>query len=232
MLLAALPARADLPHEAIYLPRAAIPDEALRHVIGIAFITTMTGPDEKPSGELMSYRPEGDAFEPDGKLVIQELRAMSSGWEYDLQSLRKLPVVERRGHDLHVVIDAHTNERAWISEIQESESGPDIEFLAFTRSSGSGAGSTSTPVAPAGQTRLYLAPRPDARSYQLSPVTLRAGTASAWTRASAQIRATLLQLGDMVDLDQPRSRWAGCPSRTRTACCSSGRCSRPCAERT
>lgn len=202
LLLAALPARADLPHEAIYLPREEISDEALRHVIGIAFITTMTGPDEKPSGELMSYRPEGDAFEPDGKLVIQELRAIS-GWEYDLQSMRKLPVVERRGHYLHVVIDAHTNERAWISEIQESESGPDVEFLAFDSKQWAWSGVDLYSLAPQGQTRLFLAPRLDARSYQLSPVYPPRRNGERVDARIMQIRGNFLQLGDMVDLDQP-----------------------------
>lgn len=202
VLLAALPARADLPHEGLYLPREEISDEALRHVIGIAFITSMTGEDEQPSGELISYRPEGDAFEPDSKLIIQELRAIS-GWEYDLQSLRKFPVVERRGHYLHVVIDAHTNERAWISEVQETESGPDVEFLAFDSKQWEWSGVNLYSLAPHGETRLLLAPRSDARAYRLSPLYPLRRDGERVDARIRQIRGNFLQLGAWVDMDQP-----------------------------
>jgi hypothetical protein len=202
VLLTALPARADLPHETIYLSRAEISDEALRHVIGIVFISSMTGPDEQPSGEVPSFRPEGDAFEPDGPLVLKDLRALS-GWEYDVQSLRKFPVVERRGHYLLVVIDVHTNERAWISEVQEADEGPDVEFLAFDAKQWEWSGIEFYHLAPQGQSRLYTAPRLEARSHPLSPdYPLRRNGESVDARI-IKMRGNFLQLGAMIDLDRP-----------------------------
>jgi hypothetical protein len=202
VLLTALPARADLPTETIYLSRAEISDEALRGVIGVVFISAMTGPDEQPLGEVPSFRPEGDAFEPDGPLALKDLRALS-GWDYDLQSLRKFPVVGRRGHYLHVVIDVHTNERAWISEIQEDEAGPDVEFLSFDSNKWEWSGIELYHLAPKGQSRLYLAPRLEARSHPLSPDYPPRRNGEFADARIIKVRGNFLQLGAMFDMDQP-----------------------------
>jgi hypothetical protein len=202
VLLTALPARADLPTETIYLSRAEISDESLRHVIGVAFISSMTGPEEQPSGELPSFRPEGDAFEPDGPLILKDLRPLS-GWDYDLQSLRKFPVVDRRGHYLLVVIDVRTNERAWISEIQEADEGPDVEFLAFDSKQWEWSGIELYHLAPQGQSRLYAAPRLEARSHPLSPDYPPRRNGEFVDARIIKTRGNFLQLGAMIDLDQP-----------------------------
>jgi hypothetical protein len=201
-LLAALPARADLPTETIYLSRAEISDEALRNVIGIAFISAMTGPEQEPTGELPSFRPEGEVFEPNGTLLLKDLRALS-GWDYDLQSLRKFPVVERRGHYLHVVVDVRTNARAWISEVQGSNEGPDVEFLSFDSKQWKWSGVELYHLAPQGQSRLYLAPRLDARSHPLSPDYPPRRDGEFVDPRIIQMRGNFLQLGAMIDLDQP-----------------------------
>ncbi|HYI02517.1 hypothetical protein [Hyalangium sp.] len=202
VLLPSSPARADLPSETIYLSRAEISDEALRGVIGIAFIRSMTGSDQLPSGEIPCFLPDGDAFEPDGTLVLKDLRAIS-GWDYDLQSLRKFPVVARRGHHLQVVIDARTNERAWISEIQEDDEGPEVDFLPFDAKQFEWSGIELYHLAPKGQSRLYVAPRPDARFHSLSP-----DYPPRWNGEFVEVRivkarGNFMLLGALVNLDTP-----------------------------
>ena len=202
ILLTALPASADLPSEAIYWSRAEISDEALRNVIGIASISAMTGPKEEPRGEVPSFRPAGEAFEPDSKLLLRELGPLS-GWDYDLQSLRKFPVVERRGHYLHVVVDVRTNERAWIREGQEASEGPSVEFLSFDSKKWRWSGVELYRLAPRGQSRLYLAPRLDARSHPLSQDYPPRRNGELVDARILQMRGNFLQIGAMIDLDQP-----------------------------
>lgn len=203
VLLAAAPARADLPSETIYLSRAEISDESLRGVIGVAFITSMTGSDQQPSGDLPYFQPDGESFTQEGLMAMSGLRAIS-GWDYDLQSLRKFPVVERRGHYLHVVIDARTNERAWISEVQEAETGPEVEYLAFDSRKWEYHGVELYHFAPKAQTRLYTAPRADARFHPLSPdfPPRRKGEFAQDVRI-IKTQGNFIQIGDTLDLEQP-----------------------------
>jgi hypothetical protein len=203
VLLAASPARADLPSETIYLSRAEISDESLRGVIGIAFISSMTGPDQQLSGEIPHFQPDGEDFEQEGTLPLKDLRAIS-GWDYDLQSLRKFPVVERRGHYLHVVVDVRTNERAWISDIQEAETGPEVEYLGFDSKQWEYQGIELYHFAPKAQTRLYTAPRADARFHPLSPdyPPRRKGEYAQDVRI-IKTKGNFIQIGDTLSLDQP-----------------------------
>ena len=202
VLLTALPVRADLPSETIYLSRAEISDEALRHVIGIASISARTGPKEQPTGEVPSFQPEGEAFKPGSKLLLKALGPLS-GWDYDLQSLRKFPVVERRGHYLLVVVDVRTNERAWIREGQEANEGPNVEFRPFDSTKWKWRGVDLYHLAPRGQSRIYLAPRLDARSHPLSKDYPPRRNGELVDARIVQMQGNFLQLGALIDLDQP-----------------------------
>ncbi|REG23682.1 hypothetical protein ATI61_116154 [Archangium gephyra] len=202
VLLTALPARADLPHEVIFVSRAEISDEALRNVIGIASISAMTGPDQQPTGEVPSFRPEGEAFASDSKLILKELGPLS-GWDYDRQSLMKFPVVEQRGQYLHVVVDVRTNKRAWLREGEEADKGPSVGFFSFDSQKWRWSGVELYHLAPRGQSRLYLAPRLDARSHPVSrDYPLRRNGELVDARI-LQRQGNFLQIGAMIDLDKP-----------------------------
>jgi hypothetical protein len=203
-LLVAPLAHADLPHETFYLSREEISDEALRGVIGIAFIRSIPDPDQQPpTGELTCFTPDGDTFEPDGSILLKEARAIS-GWDGDTESVRKFPVVERRGNYLHVVIDARTNERVWLSEVQEAEQGPDVEFLSFDSEEWSWSGISLFFLAPTGETRLYGAPRLDSRSHLLSPAyPLRKNGEVVHSPRIMGAKGDFMQLGIIVELALP-----------------------------
>ncbi|WP_224240851.1 hypothetical protein [Hyalangium gracile] len=201
LLLTALPARADLPIETIYLSRAEISDESLRGVIGIAVIQSMRGEDQQPGGELPRFLPDGESFKQDGAVVLKELVAIS-GSDYDV-SVRKLPVVERRGHYVHVVINARTNERAWLSEIQEDGEGPELHFLSFDSKEWEWSGVELYHFAPKGESRLYLAPKSDARSYRLSPDYPPRINGEYADQRIIKARGNFLQLGAWVSMDEP-----------------------------
>jgi len=179
LLLTASSARADLPHEAMYLTRAEIPDESLRGVIGIAFVSVYTGPEsllagqEAPQargfeGQLPLFVPSGDGFSPDGTLFLETMRPIS-GWDYDYTALRKFPAVEQRGEYVRVVIDAQTNERAWLHLSPSNGKEPGVEFMAFSSPDWSWSGIELYDLTPRAETRLYNAPRTEARWHPLSP---------------------------------------------------------------
>ncbi len=178
LLLTASSARADLPHEEMYLTRAEIPDESLRGVIGIAFVSVFTGPEQlihgQPvpvrnfEGQLPVFVPSDDGFAPDGTLPLHALRPIS-GWDYDFESLRKFPAVEQRGDYVLVVIDAATNERAWLRVSQGDGKEPRVAFTSFASPEWSWSGIELYDLAPRAETRLYGAPRTEARWHPVSP---------------------------------------------------------------
>jgi hypothetical protein len=203
MLLTASAARADLPEETFYQTREEISDEALRDVIGIVFLKSIEAPESQLTGDLSLYAPEGDGFRSDGTIPVTELRAVS-GWDWDLQSVRKFPVVEQRGDYLHVVIDVQKNERAWLRQLEELEKGYLVEFLSFDSQQWSGDGIELYFLAPQAQTRLYGAPRLEARSHPLSPARppRRQGALVHDVRIMG-MHGNFVQLGEWTDIEDP-----------------------------
>lgn len=202
-LLTASSARADLPSETFYLSREEISDESLRNVIGIAMISAMGGPDEKPTGDLPLFTLKGERFEPDGKIAMKELVAVS-GWDWDLQSLRRLPVLEQRDEYLHVVIDVRTNERAWVHRSPDPQQAVSVEFLPLDSKEWAWSGVELSFLAPDGETRLYGAPRAAARSHPLSP--LKPARRQGKEVGDLRIMGThgnFMQLGELITLDEP-----------------------------
>ncbi len=203
VLLAALPARADLPHETFYLTREEISDEALRGVIGIASIHVMVEPGKRPAGKLPLFTLSRGDFEPDGALALAELRAIS-GWDWAFESLRKVPVLERQGEHLRVVIDARTNEQAWIRQAEVSPQGPGVEFLSFDDPDWEWSGVELFFLAPEGRTRLYGAARPSARSYPLSvDFPARKHGQPVYDLRILRVHGDFIQLGELINLEEP-----------------------------
>lgn len=213
LLLTATSARADLPNESLYLSRSEIPDESLRGVIGIAFISVYTGPDpmlegQEPGpvrgfdGELSVFVPSGDGFIVDGKISLNTMRPIS-GWDYDYTALRKFPVIEQRGNYVHVVIDAQTNERAWLQ--MQNEHGPEtqVNFTAFASRDWSWSGIELYDLAPGGETRLYGAPRSEARWHPLSRArpARREGEVVGDLRIM-KVHGNFVQVGELINLDE------------------------------
>lgn len=213
LLLTAFSARADLPSESMYLTRSEIPDESLRGVIGIAFVSVYTGPEtllegQEPvlvrgfEGELPVFVPSADGFTPDGTISMISMRPMS-GWDYDLTALRKFPAVEQRGDYLHVVIDAQRNERAWLRINKNPGKEPQVDFSAFADLDGSWAwsGIELYQLAPGGETRLYGAPRPESRWHPLSRErpARREGAVVGDLRIM-KVHGDFVQVGEMTDL--------------------------------
>ena len=212
LLITASPARADLPHESQYLTRVEIPDESLRGVIGIAFIAVFTGPEQLVHGQPVSVRgfegqlpvfvPSGDGFVPDGTLSLHALRPIS-GWDYSSESMRKFPTVEQRGEYIHVVIDAPTNERAWLRVSQGDGKEPRVAFTSFASPEWSWSGIELYDLTPRAETRLYGAPRLEARSHPLSPSRppRRQGTVVSDLRI-IKMHGNFVQVGELLDLEQ------------------------------
>ncbi|HLM43897.1 MAG TPA: hypothetical protein VK458_08515 [Myxococcaceae bacterium] len=213
LLLTATSARADLPSESLYLSRSEIPDESLRGVIGIAFISVYTGPDpmlevQDPTpvrgfdGELSVFVPSGDGFTPDGKISLTTMRPIS-GWDYAYTALRKFPVIEQRGNYVHVVIDAQTNERAWLQMHREHGTGPEVNFTAFTSGEWSWSGIEVYDLTPGGETRLYGAPRSEARWHPLSRSrpARREGEVVDDLRIM-KVHGNFVQVGELINLDE------------------------------
>jgi hypothetical protein len=201
LLLTASSARADMATEVLYVTRAEISEEALRGVIGIAFIHTDLGADGRPSGEVPRYRPSGDGFEPAGTLAVKELGALS-GWDYET-ALRKFPVVEQRWPYLHVVIDVRTNERAWLRAFGASHDALSVTYQALDSQELQWGGIAYLELAPDAQTRLYMAPREDARSHPLSldqPARLNGEVVEL---RIIRTKGNFIQVGAMVDWDSP-----------------------------
>jgi hypothetical protein len=213
LLLTASSARADLPNESLYLSRSEIPDESLRGVIGIAFISVYTGPDQVLDGqvpmpvrgfdgELSVFVPSGDGFTIDGTISLNTLRPIS-GWDYDFMALRKFPVIEQRGSYVHVVIDAQTNERAWLQMHKEHGTEPEVNFTAFTSRDWSWSGIELYDLTPGGETRLYGAPRSEARWHPLSRSrpARREGEVVGDLRIM-KVHENFVQVGELIDLGE------------------------------
>jgi hypothetical protein len=203
MLLTASAARADLPHETFYLTREEISDEALRGVIGIAFLKSLVGPEAQLTGDLSLHAPNGDGFTPDGTIPMTDLRAIS-GWDWDLQAVRKFPVVDQRGDYLHVVIDVQKNERAWVSQVGAPDQGYSVEFVPLDSKEWAWSGIELYFLAPQAQSRMYGAPRLEARSHPLSPShpPRRQGAVVKDLRI-IRTHGNFVQVGELIDLDQP-----------------------------
>ncbi|MCP3138648.1 hypothetical protein [Pyxidicoccus xibeiensis] len=203
VLLTASAARADLPSERLYLSRVDVAEDALRNVIGVAFVHTAFDEERRPSGTLPRYLPSGDAFELAGTLAVKDLQALS-GWDYDT-ALRKFPVVEQRGSYIHVVIDVRKNTRAWLRELprDSTREGPSLQFLPFDSKGWQWTGVEYLDLAPGGQARLYLAAREDARSHPLSVAQPPRLEGEAVELRIIRTKGNFMQVGAMVDLDQP-----------------------------
>jgi hypothetical protein len=215
LLLTASPARADLPHESMYLTRSEIPDESLRGVIGIASVSVFTGPEQVLDGqqflpirgfegELPVFVPGEDGFTPGGTRPLSAMRPIS-GWDYGLTALRKFPAVEQRGAYVHVVIDARTNERAWLRLNKDNGNGkkPEVGFTSFASREWAWSGIDVHVLAPRSETRLYGAPRPEARWHLLSPSqpARREGAVVGDLRI-IKTHGNFMQVGELIDLDQ------------------------------
>ncbi|MDY7230846.1 hypothetical protein [Hyalangium rubrum] len=203
VLLTASSARADAPNETFYQSREEISDESLRNIIGIAFISSMTGPDQQPTGDVPLFVAKGEGFEPDGESALKELGPVS-GWDYDLQSLRKFPVLEKRGDYLHVVIDVRTNERAWVHLGEEFGEDPRVEFRSFDSKEWAWMGVELFFLSPEGKTRLFGAPRPESRAHPLSPLQpARRNGEVVYEPRILSTHGNFLQLGELISLDDP-----------------------------
>jgi hypothetical protein len=212
-LLTATSARADLPSESMYMTRAEIPDESLRGVIGITFVSVFTGPErlidgQEPlimrgfEGQLPVFVPSGDSFSPDGTLSLDAMRPIS-GWDYDFTALRKFPAVEQRGEYVRVVIDAQTNERAWLRLAPSNGKEPGVEFMSFSSPDWSWSGIELYGLTPRAETRLYNSPRPESRWHPLSPSRppRRQGEVVHDLRI-IKAHGNFVQVGEMTELDQ------------------------------
>ena len=157
--LAPRAALADGAPEEFYQPRAEIKDDALRGVIGL--VTVGMGPE--PRGELPVYQPEHDgSWQLVGSLPLEQTRAIS-GFDDGIDSVRRYPVMEKRGDYVLAVTDARTGERVWIREhewrgpedyvvfnaLEEAFVGSGVDVLALSR---------------AERAALYRAPSARARS--------------------------------------------------------------------
>ncbi|QRK09633.1 hypothetical protein JQX13_05735 [Archangium violaceum] len=203
VLLTASSARADLPHERFFLSREEISEEALRGVIGIAIIHTMTGPDYQPTASLPRFAPRGDDFVTETALPLKQLRAIS-GWDWDYFAFRKFPVIEKRGEYLHIVIDAHTNERAWVSLNTQAPQETGVQFVPLDSPEWEWNGIELYLLASQGQTRLYNAPRPEAISHPLSPLKPpRRNGALIGDLRIMKTRGKFMQIGELLSLDEP-----------------------------
>jgi hypothetical protein len=203
VLLAASSARADMPNETFYLTREEISDDSLRGVIGIFFLKSQVGPEERLTGHLPLQALEAEGFRPDGTIAVEELRPVS-GWDWDLQSVRKFPVVEQRDGHLLVVIDVQKNERAWVSPAQASEHGFLVEYLPLDAPEWAWSGIELYFLAPQAETRLYGAPRLEARSHLLSPLRppRRQGAVVNDLRIMGA-NGNFLRVGELLSLDEP-----------------------------
>ncbi|MCY1083609.1 hypothetical protein [Archangium lansingense] len=213
LLLTASPARADLPHESMYLTRSEIPDESLRGVIGIGFVSVFTGLEQvldgqEPlpirgfDGEIPVFVPGEDGFTPDGTRSLSAARPIS-GWDYDFTALRKFPAVEQRGDYVHVVINARTNERAWLRLNKDNGKKPQVGFTTFASREWAWSGIDVHHLAPKSETRLYGAPRPEARWHSLSPSrpARREGAVVGDLRI-IKTHGNFMQVGELINLDE------------------------------
>jgi hypothetical protein len=151
-------ARADGAPEEFYQPRTDIRDDALRNVIGVA--TVGMGPE--PRGELPVYQPDAEGeFELVGSLKLDETRAVS-GWDGEVDSVRRFPVLEKRGEFLLAVTDVCSNERVWIRE-HEWRGPEDFVIYNELETAFVGSGVDVISISRAEEAALYRAPSPDAR---------------------------------------------------------------------
>jgi len=145
--------------EEFYQPRAEIRDAALKGVIGL--VTVGMGPE--PRSELPVYEvgPEGH-FRLAGSLPLEQTRAIS-GLDDGIDSVRRFPVVARRGEYLLAVVDARSGERAWIRE-HEWRGPEDYVLFNTLEEAFLGAGVDVLALSREARAPLYRAPSPKARS--------------------------------------------------------------------
>jgi hypothetical protein len=156
--LAPATARADEFAEEFYQPRTDIRDDALRDVLGVA--TVGMGPE--PRSELPVYQPGADGeFELVGSLPLDDTRAIS-GWDGEVESVRRYPVVEKRGAFLLAVTDVRTGERVWIRE-HEWRGPEDFVIYDELETAFVGAGVDIISLSRAEEAALYRSPSPEAR---------------------------------------------------------------------
>lgn len=149
--------------EEFYQPRAEIRDEALRGVIGV--VTIGMGPE--PRGELPTYAPRRDGFELVGALTLDQMHAIS-GADEEVASVRRFPVLARRGEYLLTVVDVRSNTRVWIREHEWR--GPE-DFVIFDDLERAlvGASVDVLALSRGGTPKLYRAPSPSARVTRRAP---------------------------------------------------------------
>jgi hypothetical protein len=163
-------AATEKPREEYYLSRQDIAPSVLRETIGMVSVWRGQVEDRAPEGPWMisTFERKGSFFKSGRAVPMKETRPIS-GWDFTGQALRQYPVVQRDGLFVLAVLDAQSDQRAWL----RVEKKPwNIDYLHYAGVAEPEAYSGLTidlyHLAP-GSRRLYAEPRPDAPFRIASP---------------------------------------------------------------